>query len=111
MTQPLQRPDWVMLGVPYPDGVLLIASRELNHAELRSEYERRDSVNWDEPVVRNAGRAVVVLTAQLKRLVMVQADTYGQAFDHLFRQWRPDQPADPGPAAIEVAPRAIGPAG
>lgn len=97
-------PDWVMLGVPTPDGrVAVYASKELNQAELTHETEFDDIYAWYEPVIR-VPRHRIELTVEMRTYVVVTADTYAQAFRVLFDEWSPET----GRPALEPAVKAIG---
>jgi hypothetical protein len=97
-------PDWVMLGVPTPDGkVAIYASKELNHAELTHEIEQ-DDVFWRyDQRPRFPPRTRIELTVEMRTYVIVTADTYAQAFRVLFDEWSPE----PGRTAIDASMKAI----
>lgn len=95
-------PDWVMLGVPRPDGsVMIFASVELRDAELRHEVDDLDlealsrDRDWRVPWARRR----FFLTVELKTYVMAHGATYAEALARLMREWSPEQ------AAAEVEPR------
>ena len=96
-------PDWVMLGIPMPDGRFAIyASTELNHAELRHEIEEPDWITGWHSRIRTPGRTIVELTVNMRTYVIVTADSYAQAFDRLFAHWSP-QPVRPEVTAAQSA--------
>lgn len=95
----MQRPDWVMLGIPSSDGrVVLMASKELTQAELSMEAEV-DPFDWrlDPYRIVNPIRRYFV-TAEMKTYVIIVANTYGAALTTLMRQWQPDQQRGQRPA-------------
>jgi hypothetical protein len=88
------RPDWVMCGMPnFGGGVRLIASKELNRAELEAQFERPEI--WDDvayalpPVVRQR----YILTAEMRTFTVVDAPDYPAAFKSLFEGWSPEPAA------------------
>lgn len=84
-------PDWVMLGVPTPDGrVAIYASKELNQAELSHETEFDvDIYGWYRPPIRNP-HTRIELTVEMRTYVIVTADSYQEAFQRLFNHWSPE---------------------
>lgn len=101
---PQSTPDWVMLGVPTPDGrVAIYASKELNQAELTHETELDDNFwRYDQrPMFRPIER--IELTVQMRTYYIVTADTYAQAFRVLFDEWSPE----PSRPELEPAVKAI----
>ena len=89
-----QRPDWVMCGIPWAeDGkVGIIASTELDRAELEARRERLDVYLFEAPPVRM--RLVrYTLRVEMQGFVIVVADTYEQAFRSLFERWSPQRQA------------------
>jgi hypothetical protein len=80
-------PDFVILGVPVENGVVLLASTELRGAELRAEVER----DWYFMNDRIAPPPVTYhLRADLKSYVTVVAPNYVAAFERLLRMnWVP----------------------
>ena len=85
------RPDWVMLGMrdPARDGVMLLASKELTLAELSYEAEVAD-YGWAFEIRQAIVSHRYELRAEMATYVIITAPTYEQAFEHLFRTWRPD---------------------
>lgn len=102
------RPDWVMLGMPGPTGVLLIASKKLTYAELTVELDRMilydglfpAAVPWLRPV-----RQDISVKVHMRDFVLIEALDYQTAFDELFKTWSPtpDQPKEisTGPRELE----------
>ncbi len=94
MNQPNeQRPDWVMCGIPWDGKVAIVASTELEQAELEARRDRLAAIDPFEllgPMAMAPTR--YTLTVQMWRFVLVVADTYEQAFRSLFEQWSPKQP-------------------
>lgn len=101
MTAPdgYQRPDWVVLGSPHQNGVMILASKDLTQAEL--EFERDDLMAWGR-VEAVASHYRITLTVEMRTYVVVFADTYAEAWQRLFQQWQPEEPtAIEGRRAIE----------
>lgn len=85
------RPDWVMLGSPaeQPDGsqgVVLVASTQLNSAELSME------------LIATAGDLLgqwplpkYMVSADMREYVLIFAKDYGEAMRYLFEQWQPPE--------------------
>jgi hypothetical protein len=97
-------PDWVMLGVPTPNGqVAIYASKELNHAELTHETDEDDLREWLAWPVSRVPRQRIELTVEMRTYVVITADTYAQAFRVLFDEWSPE----PGRSELEPAVKAI----
>lgn len=87
------RPDFVILGVPHPDGgVMVLASTELREAELQYEADYVESLFHSRPErVWEEYR----LTTRMRSYVTVIGDSYPDALSKLFGQWSPsDNPQD-----------------
>jgi hypothetical protein len=100
------RPDWVMVGMPMDDGrVRLIASKELNYAELQVKIGHQDIFEGIAPVRAVVTSREILLTTDMRTFILIEADTYADAFSELFRQWSPERgrhPAiEPGLPQIE----------
>lgn len=100
-----RQPDWVMIGAQLDNGrVRLLASKELNQAEL--EVTR----NWHDSLFEHVPTAAPVpryfLTAEMRTYVLIEADDYPTAFGSLFRQWSPESERQ----AIGEMPQIGGPA-
>lgn len=97
------RPDWVVLGTSIPDDkVAVYASKDLNHAELSQEMDH----SWDNLAshpFREPSRRIE-LTVEMRKFTVVVADTYADAFRHLFDAWSPDDDR----VALDAPQRAIG---
>jgi len=101
---PQSTPDWVMLGIPTPDGrVAIYASKELNHAELTHETERDDYLWSPYDLIQRIPRRRIELTVNMRTYYVVTADTYAEAFRSLFDAWSPE-PVRP---ELEPAVKAI----
>jgi hypothetical protein len=104
-------PDFVICGTPNPNGgVRLIASRELNYAELsmESSYARIDDWLVSIPLMTSYR---VRLTTDMRTCVLIDAPDYATAFEHLFRDWSPDSrtPVEPAARALEPGTRELDP--
>lgn len=88
-TEPMNKPEWVMFGATMPDGtVRLIASKELTEAELRTKAAQ-EITSWHhrDPV------GVIyahTLTCKMSNYVLIAAQDYPSAFQHLFMTWSPE---------------------
>ena len=71
---------------------MLVASRELNSAELSAEVDTLDvySAAYFDPL-RTVTHQRFQFTADLRRYEVISARTYGEAFETLIGLW-----ADPG---------------
>jgi hypothetical protein len=97
-------PDWVMLGVPTPNGqVAVYASKELNHAELTHETEMDEYLWLWSDLIQRVPRRRIELTVEMRTYVVVIADTYAEAFRILFDEWSPE----PARSELEPAVKAI----
>jgi hypothetical protein len=86
------RPDWAMCGMPNPaGGVRLIASKELNTAELEAHlsFPEIRGLFLDPSTVTER----YTLTAEMRTFVIIDAPDYLSAFKSLFEGWTPE-PAD-----------------
>ena len=87
----MNHPDWVVLGTPTdePGRVRVYASKTLTYAELRALARVRISVG-----VPGLGPEVLLqrltLTAELQSYVVVEADSYAEAFASLVGIWNPE---------------------
>lgn len=84
-------PDWVMLGVPNPQGgVMIIASLELTQAELRLEAEMNlDSFFY---IVGADTLKHYELSATMRSVVITVGETYADALRTLMENWKPTEP-------------------
>lgn len=103
----MPRPDWVMCGVPLPNGwVRLLASRELNQAQLAAEFERAQVVD-DGDLLPTWGPLVqqrIALTTEMRTFTVIDAPDYPTAFRELFKDWTPGPAGHP---AVTEGPRGI----
>ncbi len=82
------RPDWVMLGIPLPNGwVRLIASQSLNRAELETFV--LDPPSFFDDFVNSYIEWRYMLTAEMRDVVVIEAVDYPAAFESLFKHWTP----------------------
>jgi hypothetical protein len=103
VTQPIQRPDWVIIGAPHPDGAMVLASRELDHAELRAEAPQ--FINFHDGLLRrHEVSQTFVLTVEMPRFVIVTAPDYATALRWLFEQWSPPDARRPAVEARRALP-------
>jgi hypothetical protein len=80
-------PDFVIVGSPAADGgVVLLASQELNDAELRAEVPLPDVTAW--PALA-APKPRYFITAQMRTYVIIWAPDYPAAWRSLFEHWAP----------------------
>lgn len=88
----LPRPDWVMCGAPgLGGGVRLIASGELNQAELEAQFSYPDirGLFLDPSGVSQR----FTLTAEMRTFTVIDAPDYPAAFKALFEGWTPEPAA------------------
>lgn len=98
MTDPVASlgvPDWVMLGAPDRDGVVIYASNELGVTELRAIVSRRPLRGDDRVCARPPAIDHMVLSAAMKTYVWVRGRTYEEALRTLLLQWQPQRPDRP----------------
>lgn len=87
----MNHPGWVVLGTPADDlgRVRVYASKSLTYAELRAQARVRISVS-----VPGLAPEVLLqrldLTAGLRSYVVVEADSYAEAFAGLVGIWDPE---------------------
>lgn len=105
MKQLYGRPDWTMLGVPYGDGVMVIASSELRQAELRLIIGRPEFTFGAEPFV-TAMHDTYELTTTMGSVVIALGADYVEAVARLFTTWTPDPSRKPVPV-LPTAPPAL----
>jgi hypothetical protein len=100
------RPDWVMCGMPQPGGetgrVRLLASKELNHAELTAQMEYPETFGiFPAPSIVTQR---YTLTAEARTFIVIDAPDYPAAFKALFEDWTPEPATRP---ALGEGQRAI----
>jgi hypothetical protein len=84
------RPDWVIVGAPHRDGVMILASRELDQATLEAQipevhvYESRSG-----PLRQREVSPWYTLTVEMPRFVVVVGPDYPAVLRSLFEQWSP----------------------
>lgn len=89
-------PDFAIVGVTLNTGrVQVLASKDLTRAELRA-IRVRDTYDFTAPM-RIRG---IFLTTEMKHYVIVDADSYPDAFRKLFDIWSPAT----DPMELAVAP-------
>ncbi len=82
------RPDWVMLGMPLPNGwVRLVASQTLSQVQLETYVN--NVPNFYDPYGVVDVKWRYVLTAELSSFVLIDAVDYPTAFERLFKEWSP----------------------
>ncbi|MDE1673781.1 hypothetical protein [Nocardia gipuzkoensis] len=86
-----QRPDFVILGLPKPDGgVIVYASKDLRRAELDyfAEYgENAAFLARPRPIRRG-----YTLTTEMGRIAIATGTDYADAMRNLFTMWQPPTP-------------------
>lgn len=71
----LPRPEWVMVGVPRPDGSKrLYATREIRRATF-------------ETIVAGAEAGWELRAEHMTNMLIIDRDSYGQCLEHLMRIW------------------------
>jgi hypothetical protein len=101
------RPDWVMCGMPQPGDtgwVRLLASKELNQAELTAQMQYPETFGiFPAPSIVTQR---YTLTAEARTFIVIDAPDYPTAFRSLFEDWTPEPAARP---AVGEGRRAITP--
>jgi hypothetical protein len=110
-----QRPDWVMVGAPWPErgGVMILASRSLEQAVLEYSADLDPMYMADylslgplgpPRLVNQTLKVEVYMRPDVDGVayVMVTAPTYAQALEALLKHWSPDNPT-----ATQVFPREL----
>lgn len=94
-TTAFPRPDWVMCGMPQPggDGVRLIASKELDRAELEAQVSRLEV--WPGEMFPDPVSQRFLLTAEMRTFTVIDAPDYAVAFRTLFEGWTPGPASRP----------------
>lgn len=87
--QDIPSPDWTIVGAPYGDGVVLLASRHLTGATLQAVAKEQIPL---QAMTLGWMRTGVFLSLHVgvDDYVMVTGPDYPSAFAFLFRQWSPD---------------------
>lgn len=113
-----QRPDWVMLGMPLPDGnVAIIASRSLLSAELATETDHEEvAFGFGEPLRRYLTSQITTVSAAMTDFVYIVGPDYPTVMSNLAEHWQPKRaerrelpgrralpPALPGPTVVRSA--------
>jgi hypothetical protein len=113
----LPRPDWIMTGMPNPDGpgVWLLASKKLGAGVIRGRFDRAPDMwldNGDKAPGPVTGRNIRLLV-ELRDFLIIEAPDYPAAFRALFEKWSPEpdprpqlEPGRPelGPPRREISP-------
>lgn len=94
-------PDFVMLGLPHKDGVIIYASRTLAGCQLEWEQEMIRVDRWPGDFPQSiAGPQSFTITAYCGEVTAATGADYAEAFANLFRSWQPK------PAASKALPPA-----
>lgn len=99
----MMRPDFIVVGVTYDNGVLLLASKTLSYAELKREIELPDFFDYrtkDLPPKED-----VRIIAKIKDYIEVWDETYSGAWQELFRCWSPDSGTRRELSGVKELPR------
>lgn len=97
-------PDFMIVGTPYKDGVMLIVSTNINHATLTAEYRKL----WDLPPWESSAFGTspeIELKANLRQFTLIIAKTYDEAIAKLLKEWQP--PTQAGRPAVDQGRLAI----
>lgn len=93
-------PDWVILGVSAPPGVMLYASSDLTEAELQVEMgDPSFGDSWEVRARPTVTR--VVMKTTMKTYVWVRGTDYADAIRTLFEHWSPERK---GPQQLPTQP-------
>jgi hypothetical protein len=84
------RPDWLLFGFQNGDGtVTIIASRELDEAELEHQLEPYPDFGFSRRLWE-MDRQYYRISARMFQFVLITAATYQEAFSKLFQDWKPE---------------------
>lgn len=81
MTTPA--PDFIVVGARVNGLAMLWASKSLSYAEIQTDCE------YESVLGRTAVRRDMTLVAKFDDAVVAWGDTYGQAWEELFKHWSP----------------------
>lgn len=87
MTAP--KPAFVIVGVNYQDGMMVLASDTVSEADLHSvaeEYQLDSATGRARPTVSKHS-----LTAQMRDVKQATGRTFAEAMSNLFHQWHPSE--------------------
>lgn len=85
------KPDWVMVGWRDHEEFCLLASKDMDHADLDAE---REVLMSDFLAVRELAVRYDV-TAGMSRFMLVVGESYGDCLRHLFEMWSPEPDDSP----------------
>lgn len=86
----LSSPDFVILGTrTSPDAVMVMASDRLTLAELETETQVMEQVNWTGLICVSETRITYTLTSRMTQVHLARAADYPTAMAILFREWSP----------------------
>lgn len=84
----VQKPDFVIVGVNYQDGVMVFASDSLTEAQLETKVTELDELPTFQGKMRPSGVAHTV-TVKSNDFKTATGRTYAEAMSNLFHQWHP----------------------
>lgn len=89
----MHSPNFIIVGYQDPTGIYLVASKEVRDVQLEHRYHYNEQfISMFEPPMARVDREEIRLSSTLRGYTMVHADSYPQAWDFLFEQWRPPAP-------------------
>ena len=88
----LARPQWAMIGCPGPPGFpcRLVASNNMVKGDLETKYDSYGLQGpWPVPL---SGTVTIklVMAATDKCMIIIDAQTWQQCIEELFKQWSPE---------------------
>lgn len=99
------QPQWVMCGAEGPEGVTIIACKQMTTASLEVESEYIQAWGHLGPI---DVKEWVTLTATMDNYVLVVGKDWNEAFQRLFRTWNAEAEPSP-PSALPPAPPELEP--
>jgi len=89
------KPEWVICGGQMPVGVRVLASKDLNYAELEVQFTYQDI--WDGlfPVASVVTSQHITLHTSMRTFVIIDGPDYSTCLKHLFEKWSPDETKQP----------------
>jgi hypothetical protein len=83
------KPDFVIVGTHYQDGVIVLASDSLSEAELTSAMQEQEVVSAQG--LQSYPRPTNTLKVKFRDYRKATGRTYAEAMSNLFHQWHPHE--------------------
>lgn len=104
MDPSLPKPEWLMIGVQWDEGVVIIASQELSTAELSRIEVQFDPFDTRSIMTTSAGYEV---NGRMASFIMAKGIDYRDALARLLQHWNPpvqQKVHNPAPSVQPAAP-------